>query len=90
MSIQILIGWILALFVTPGMLIMAGGGSEIGNRDKTGTNGVPRNTAGSQTLVEQALTSLVLFKAEGKGLEPSTPCGATDFESCINICLGFG
>ena len=22
-----------------------------------------------------------VFRAEGKGLEPSTPCGATDFES---------
>jgi len=35
--------------------------------------------------VVSALASRVLFKAEGKGLEPSTPCGATDFESTLNV-----
>ena len=55
--------------------------SSFSERDKTGTNRIPRNTAGSQMPSIPAFASLEVFQAEGKGLEPSTPCGATDFES---------
>ena len=81
MAAHLIIGWILAILVVPNATLRADSNIEVTHRDKTGTNAVPRNTAGSQTLVEQALASLVFLKAEGKGLEPSTPCGATDFES---------
>src|SRR5688572_4705377 len=37
--------------------------------------------AASPTADPPALRMPLCFTAEGKGLEPSTPCGATDFES---------
>ena len=40
-----------------------------------------RNEAGSQVLAIASLTSPVSFSAEGMGFEPTTPCGASDFES---------
>ena len=81
MSVHVLVCWTLASLTVPCTLITASGSTEIAYRDKSGTSEASRITAGSQTLGDQALTSLDLLKAEGKGLEPSTPCGATDFES---------
>jgi hypothetical protein len=81
MAAHLVFGWILAILMMPIAALRADSDINVTHRDKTGTNAVPRNTAGPQTLVEQALASLDLLKAEGKGLEPSTPCGATDFES---------
>src|SRR5438128_8898550 len=49
--------------------------------DKTWTTTGQENEAGSQVLANSRLTSPVSFSAEGKGFEPSTPCGASDFES---------
>ncbi len=41
--------------------------AEVLDRVKTGTSAIPRNSEGSQMLGDQALTSLVFFRAEGKG-----------------------
>ena len=49
--------------------------------DKTWTTGGQENEAGSQVLAIASLTSHVSFRAEGMGFEPTTPCGASDFES---------
>lgn len=55
--------------------------AEFANRDETGTSGIPRLINRPQALKNQWPTSRSVYAAEGKGLEPSTPCGATDFES---------
>ena len=55
--------------------------AEVADRDKTGTNGCPTNENGSQVAVSSVLASRVSFRAEGKGLEPSTGYPAPDFES---------
>jgi hypothetical protein len=39
------------------------------------------NATGSQALTDLGLASRVSFQAEGMGFEPTTPCGAPDFES---------
>jgi hypothetical protein len=69
MAAHLIIGWILAILVVPNAALRADSDIEVTYRDKTGPNAIPRNTAGSQTLVEQALASLDLIKAEGKGLQ---------------------
>lgn len=62
------------MLLTPSTVITGGGGFEIAHRDKTGTSVLPRNEAGSQTLVEQALANLDFIKAEGKGQTISGHC----------------
>ena len=49
--------------------------------DKTWTTRGQENEAGSQVPAISSLTSPVSFPAEGMGFEPTTPCGASDFES---------
>ena len=49
---------------------------EVANRVKTGRRGYTPNSDGSQLLNSQQVASRAIFKAEGKGFEPSTPCGA--------------
>ena len=49
--------------------------------DKTWTRRGQDYEACSQILANSRLTKPVSFSAEGKGFEPSTPCGASDFES---------
>lgn len=56
-------------------------GEVVINRDKTGTFPGHQKEHGSQTLMIQALANRVFFKAEGKGVEPSTGYPASDFES---------
>ena len=60
---------------TPGLGVAAT------NRVETGSQGISKTTSGPQVPTIQALTSRGFSEAEGKGLAPSTPCGATDFES---------
>ena len=55
--------------------------AEASNRDKTGTNNGSENTAGPQVLALRAVRDCRSFLAEGMGFEPTTPCGASDFES---------
>ena len=59
----------------------AGTAAEARGRDKTGTNARCQNKAGSQGVMFEHLASLKLVDAEGMGFEPTTPCGASDFES---------
>lgn len=49
--------------------------------EKTWRNAGSKNEAGSQVLTEKHIASRVCPKAEGMGFEPTTPCGAPDFES---------
>ncbi len=49
--------------------------------DKTWTNARSQNSGSSQSVDFQHVASFSNSQAQGKGLEPSTPCGATDFES---------
>ena len=55
--------------------------SQIAILDKNWTSTGSKNKAGSQALVTKQLASRVSFLAEGMGFEPTTPCGAPDFES---------
>ena len=84
-SMKILARAICAAVMAAGLILAESRASvatvEVGDRDKTGTRGVQETEHGSQVAIIKALTSRVSFRAEGKGLEPSTPYGATDFES---------
>jgi hypothetical protein len=51
------------------------------DRDKKGTTTGSPNGTGSQMVATSPLANRVSFAAEGRGLEPPTPCGAPDFES---------
>lgn len=67
-----------------------GGGKNItamSHRDKTGTNADPVNEHGSQSVENQHLTSRSSFKAEDMGIEPTTHCWASDFESSLELRL---
>lgn len=66
-------------FVTPYRPVAA-------DRDKTGTITQPAKSNGSQALNLKALASRVVRQAEGMGFEPTTPCGASDFESHMHAC----
>ena len=59
----------------------AAGGAVPGSLDKSWTTAYSENEVGSQPLVSQAVASRVSSEAEGMGFEPTTPCGAPDFES---------
>lgn len=76
---SLMVAKLMAITVLIGMHACAS--AKAADRDKTGTTAPWQNEASSQTVVDQQLASLAFTKAEGKGLEPSTPCGATDFES---------
>jgi hypothetical protein len=54
--------------------------AEFSNRDKTGTTTCHRVRGASQTIADSALTKRRSFRAEGTGLEPATPCGASHFQ----------
>ena len=56
-------------------------GIQSATRDKTGTSACQKYTSGSQLQARKQLTNLVYMEAEGMGFEPTTPCGAPDFES---------
>jgi hypothetical protein len=76
----------------PTSMTMAGGAVPIRletNRDKTGTNPLPRNAAASQMAKNMAKAGCISFEAEGKGFEPSTGFPAPDFESSRCCPLGF-
>lgn len=49
--------------------------------DISGTSGGQENNDGSQTAGDSGFASCGSFQAEGMGFEPTTPCGAPDFES---------
>ena len=67
---------------------ISGTGSGNPPLDKTWTTWGQENEAGSQVLAISSLTSPVSFPAEGMGFEPTTPCGASDFEcACRNFLL---
>ena len=53
----------------------------VADRDKRGTRGEAANNNGPQTPMYKALASRGSFQAEGKGFEPSTPCGAPTFQA---------
>ena len=55
--------------------------AELCNRDKSGTTTCIGARGESQAAGHSALTTRRSFEAEGTGLEPATPCGASDFES---------
>ena len=53
---------------------------EVADRVRAEGRGDPPNGDGSQLLTTEQVASRVFPKAEGKGFEPSTPCGAPHFE----------
>ncbi len=61
-------------------MVVGNGHSVAADRDKTGTNGIRKNNAGSQMVTTKPLASRVSFTAEGTGFEPATPCGAPHFQ----------
>jgi hypothetical protein len=64
---------------------------EVINRDKTGTNPVPKYKSGSQVAENKPHASHVSLEAEGRGFEPPTAFAAPDFESgCWPIRLPSG
>ena len=76
----VLLIWSALAAAAPAML-PGGVGRKSGHLDKTWTTAGSENTIGSQALNYSGLTSRVSFQAEGMGFEPTTPCGAPDFES---------
>jgi hypothetical protein len=65
-----------------GQAVAEGRGNGVGfpPLDKTWTRWGQDSEACAQVLANSRLTKPVSFSAEGKGFEPSTPCGASDFE----------
>ncbi len=49
--------------------------------DKFGTSGRSESETVSQTQGPQGFVATLKNQAEGTGVEPATPCGASDFES---------
>ena len=49
--------------------------------DKSGTSCLSPKNKNSQGLIYKDLASSIACKAEGMGFEPTTPFGASDFES---------
>jgi len=49
--------------------------------DKTGTTRGSANHLAAEMLTDKLLAAAFSFVAEGMGVEPTTPCGAPDFES---------
>ncbi len=67
--------------IRPTKAELSSSAAQDGSLDNSWTRAVPQNRAGSQVLIDKQLASRVSFLAEGMGFEPTTPCGAPDFES---------
>lgn len=55
--------------------------TRVSHRDKTGTSGGQAENCCAQVAETKGFPNAVTFEAEGMGFEPTTPCGAPDFES---------
>ncbi len=68
--------------IVPGPTAAAGGHEpEEPTMAKTWTSGAPAQGVQSQPSLQQVVETRGSSIAEGMGFEPTTPCGAPDFES---------
>jgi hypothetical protein len=76
--------------VAPTLVVAATRHADYGirsaTRDKTGTSACQKYTSGPQLQARKQLGNRVSLEAEGMGFEPTTPCGAPDFESDLDMC----
>jgi hypothetical protein len=66
--------------VLGGVQLEAIASPQPGDRDKTGTTWGPANGVAAEIVMVKPFAAAFSFRAEGMGIEPTTPCGAPHFQ----------